>query len=180
VVGVDEVGRGCLAGPVVAGAVSFLSDHAIFDGVYDSKHVSLKNREILDKKIRASGASIGIGEVSAAIIDEIGIVSATKLAMRQACEKIEHDVILVDGPSTLDLNTMCAHVEAIIKGDQKVYSIAAASIVAKVYRDALITRLGLEYPLYAWQNNKGYGTRAHMEAIKKFGLTPLHRRSFIV
>jgi len=180
IAGVDEVGRGCLAGPVVAGAVVFPENHIQIDGVDDSKLLSAKKREALDLAIRQNAAYVGIGQVEADEIDQIGIVAAVSKAMRIACLSIPHrDTILVDGPRTLGLEQLSPHVQAIIHGDHENYLIGAASIVAKVYRDHVMTDYALQYPGYGWDRNAGYGTKEHIAAIGQYGLTPLHRATFI-
>lgn len=190
VIGCDEVGRGCLAGPVVAGAVLFdwskkPEIEALAKRVFitDSKAMTHADRLIASKEIRKLAIGVGIGVVSVSRIDEINILQASLLAMRHAVTKARKDFknkksfqILVDGnksiPGILDQQ------ETVIGGDGKVFSIAAASIVAKVYRDKLMEKLHGDFPEYAWEKNKGYGTKAHREAILKHGLTEHHRVSF--
>ncbi len=180
IVGVDEVGRGCLAGPVVAAAVAFPNQHIPISGVDDSKRLSSIKRFQLDKKIRLATPFIGVGQVEAKEIDQIGIVAAVSKAMIHACKQIQHiDKILVDGPSTLGLEQLCSRVIPIIHGDHLEYAIGAASIVAKVYRDTLMEQYARQYPLYGWEHNVGYGTLLHRKAIRAHGITSLHRRSFI-
>ncbi|PHV71124.1 ribonuclease HII [Sporanaerobium hydrogeniformans] len=176
--GVDEVGRGPLAGPVVAAAV-ILSPEAKLIGVKDSKKLSEERREELYDAIIKEALAIGIGIIEAPIIDEINILQATFEAMRQALHYLKkpYDYLLVDGDKTIP----CIEVSqsAVIKGDDKSASIAAASIIAKVTRDRLMREYAKEYPGYDWENNKGYGSSRHYEAIQRLGLTPLHRKSFL-
>jgi ribonuclease HII len=178
-VGIDEVGRGCLAGPVVAGAVSFPRDHVHIPGITDSKLLSSAKRAHFDTLIRQATSSIGIGVVEANEIDEIGIVAAVSKAMHQACLSISPiTTIKVDGPFSLGLETI-APVESIVHGDRLVYEISAASIVAKVFRDNLMIQRSFTNPAYGWDTNMGYGTAYHIKAIKNNGLTSYHRRTFI-
>lgn len=181
VAGVDEVGRGPVAGPVVAAAVEFARDHTPIQGVTDSKKISAKKRAALEETIRAQAMAVGIGEISAAQIDTHGIVWATEQAMLQAVHQLEQvHVALVDGKPVGTLsNLLPCPAQFIVKGDTASYSIAAASIVAKVYRDALMQIYAVQYPHYAWQQNNGYGTKAHLDAIQEHGLTTYHRRSFL-
>ena len=183
--GVDEVGRGPLAGPVVAACV-VLPESFDLIGVDDSKKLSEKKREELDAGIRKRALAIGIGQVESERIDEINILEATKEAMAEAvrvCDAklksryengIEH--LLIDA---LKIPGIDIPQTAIIKGDAASVSIAAASIVAKVYRDRLMIAYSEEYPGYAFEKNKGYGTAAHYEGLREKGLTPIHRRSFL-
>jgi len=180
VVGVDEVGRGCLAGPVVAAAVSFPKKHRIIPGVNDSKKLSRHQRDSLDIQIRSFAADIGIGMVDANVIDTIGISAATSLAMKTACKSLHSQVILVDGLYKMELDSICNQVFPVVKGDQKIYSIAAASILAKVFRDNYMQKQSIVYPDYGFEANKGYGTPKHIKAIKSLGVTYLHRRSFLI
>ena len=177
IAGVDEVGRGPLAGPVVAGAVILPSDHEILR-LNDSKKLSEKRREEMNEIIRAEAVSVGIGIVGQERIDEINILQATYEAMRQALAQLEPqpDRILADAVTIPGIET---EQTAIVKGDAKSASIAAASIVAKVYRDHLMMEWDERYPVYGFASHKGYGTKAHIEAIREYGPCPLHRRSFI-
>lgn len=179
VTGVDEVGRGCLAGPVVAAAVVFDPTHIPIPKVNDSKQVDKQTRELLAIQIKTQAKAVGIGQVEATEIDTIGIVAAISKAMKQAVTHVKPQVLFVDGPLTLGLNLVCSQVFPIIRGDGLVYSIAAASIVAKVYRDSLMRQLAVQYPDYGWDTNVGYGTKLHLETIRSHGLTPHHRRSFV-
>ncbi|MDE6598219.1 MAG: ribonuclease HII [Clostridia bacterium] len=174
--GVDEVGRGPLAGPVVCAAVIMPLENLI-EGIDDSKKLSAKKRERLSELILNTAISYSICRVEAETIDEINILEATKLCMKNAIEslKITPDFVLTDGNMTLDISIPQ---KSIIKGDSNSYSIGAASIIAKVYRDALMDGYDKEYPKYAFVKNKGYGTAEHIRAIQEYGLTALHRRSF--
>ena len=175
--GIDEVGRGPLAGPVVAGAVILPRDCQILY-LNDSKQLSAKKREELYDVIMKEAVSIGLGFVGPERIDEINILNATYEAMRQAIGKLtaEPAVLLNDAVTIPDVSIRQV---PIIKGDAKSVSIAAASIVAKVTRDRLMERYDEIYPQYGFASNKGYGAAAHIEALKKYGPTPIHRRSFI-
>jgi ribonuclease HII len=177
IVGVDEVGRGPLAGPVVACAI--LLPHTCRDiaGVGDSKALRADDRERLAAEIRGVAVAIGIGAASVGEIDRVNIYQATALAMRRAIARIPgpHDLLLVDGSPFAALGL--PH-QAVVKGDACCLSIACASIIAKVTRDRLLTALNARYPAYGWQNNAGYGTREHLAALAINGATPHHRRSF--
>lgn len=177
IAGVDEVGRGPLAGPVVAAAVILPSDYEI-TGLNDSKKLSEKRREAMDEIIRREAVSFGIGLISQDRIDEINILQATYEAMRLALEQLSPapDMILADAVTIPEIETRQL---PIIKGDAKSASIAAASIIAKVYRDHLMIEYDSLYPEYGFARNKGYGTKEHINALKEFGPTPLHRKSFI-
>lgn len=177
IAGVDEVGRGPLAGPVVAAAVILPSDYEI-TGLNDSKKLSEKRREAMDEIIRREAVSFGIGLISQDRIDEINILQATYEAMRLALEQLSPapDMILADAVTIPGIETRQF---PIIKGDAKSASIAAASIIAKVYRDHLMIEYDSLYPEYGFARNKGYGTKEHINALKEFGPTPLHRKSFI-
>jgi ribonuclease HII len=178
IAGVDEVGRGPLAGPVVCCAVIMpLEESEIIQGVDDSKKLSEKKRETLSEQIKQKALAYCIYEVDEKKIDEINILEATKLGMREALLslKITPDVVLTDGNMTLDI-PYPQH--SVIHGDALSYSIGAASIVAKVYRDHLMDEYAKVYPEYLFEKNKGYGTAAHIQAIKEVGLCPIHRRTF--
>ena len=177
IAGVDEVGRGPLAGPVVAAAVILPSDYEI-TGLNDSKKLSEKRREAMDEIIRREAVSFGIGLISQDRIDEINILQATYEAMRLALEQLSPapDMILADAVTIPGIETRQL---PIIKGDAKSASIAAASIIAKVYRDHLMIEYDSLYPEYSFARNKGYGTKEHINALKEFGPSPLHRKSFI-
>ena len=178
IVGVDEVGRGPLAGPVVCAAVVMPLDEAdLIVGVDDSKKVSIKKREELAEKIKEKAIAYTVYEVSAQDIDKINILQATRLGMKRAVEglSVTPDVVLTDGNMTLDIDFPQT---SIVKGDALSYSIGAASIVAKVHRDALMDEYAKSYPEYDFEKNKGYGTATHINAIKEHGLCPIHRRTF--
>ncbi len=174
--GVDEVGRGPLAGPVVCAAVIMPLDKLV-EGVDDSKKIGKKKREIIAEKILNCAVACRICRVEREIIDEINILQATRLCMKNAVEglSVKPDFVLTDGNMTLDISVPQT---SIIKGDAKSYTIGAASIVAKVYRDNIMKEYAALYPQYGFETNAGYGSRAHIEAIEKYGLTPIHRRSF--
>ena len=176
IAGVDEVGRGPLAGPVVCAAVIMPLDKLI-EGIDDSKKVSEKKRNKLSDLIKENAICYNIAEVSPEVIDEINILEATKLCMKKALEglKIKPDVALVDA-LTLDTDIPIVN---IIKGDYLSYNIGAASIIAKVYRDNLMVELANKYPLYSFEKHKGYGTAVHIQAIKEHGPCEIHRKSFI-
>ena len=175
--GVDEVGRGPLAGPVVACA-GILPKETYYRYLNDSKKVTEKRREILYGEITEEAVSYSFGVVSAQVIDEINILQATYRAMREAVEglAVRPDKILVDAVHIPGIDI--PQVE-IIKGDAKSVSIAAASIVAKVYRDRMMTDYDKLYPEYMFAKNKGYGTKAHMEALRTAGMSPIHRKTFV-
>ena len=175
--GIDEVGRGPFAGPVVAGAVILPKDHPILY-LNDSKKLSEKKREELYEVILKEAAATGIGMASPARIDEINILQATYEAMRMAISNlaVQPDLLLNDAVTIPEIEIMQI---PIIKGDAKSVSIAAASILAKVTRDRLMVEYEKVFPGYDFASNKGYGTKAHIEGLKKFGPTPIHRMSFI-
>ncbi len=178
IAGVDEVGRGPLAGPVVCAAVIMpLGDEDIIVGVDDSKKLSAKKREQLAEEIKKKALAYTVVEVSEKEIDEINILEATKLGMKKALESLDiaPETVLTDGNMTLDISFPQ---RSVIHGDALSYSIGAASIIAKVYRDNLMDEFAKKYPQYAFDSNKGYGTAAHIQAIKEFGLCPIHRRTF--
>ncbi|OZQ97279.1 ribonuclease HII [Paenibacillus sp. VTT E-133291] len=177
IAGVDEVGRGCLFGDVVAAAV-ILPEGLIIDGVNDSKKLTAKKREALYEIIMEQALAVGVGYVDSNVIDEINIKQASRLAMKKAVESLEHtpDYMLIDAEK-VDLPLPQ---QAIIKGDANSQSIAAASIIAKVTRDRLCEGLWEElYPDYGIAIHKGYATKLHREQITALGPTPMHRRSFI-
>jgi len=176
IAGVDEVGRGCLAGPVVAAAV-ILNPKNIPNGIDDSKRLTAQKREQLDLEIRnqATTFAIGVGQVEE--IDTINILNASKLAMVRAVEKLNPlpDMLLVDGNFTIDWPKFQLPV---IKGDQISVSIAAASIIAKVYRDDFMAKMDSKYPGYEFAKHKGYGSRTHRSHLQIKGRSPIHRKSF--
>ncbi len=176
VCGVDEVGRGPLAGPVVC-AAAIMPEDDIIEGVDDSKKLSAKKREKLSEMIKQRAIAYAICRVEPQVIDEINILQATRLCMKNAIESlsVRPDFVLTDGNMTLDIDIPQ---RSIIKGDAQCYCIGAASIIAKVERDAVMEEYAKVYPHYGFEKNVGYGTAVHIEAIKQFGLTPVHRRSF--
>lgn len=177
IAGVDESGRGPIAGPVVACAVILKAD-ANIEGIDDSKKLSKKRRQELLSKIKTEALSIGISFVSPKDIDQINILRASRLAMAEAIKalKVKPDFILTD---FMDLSSfLTIPFESLVKGDQKSASIAAASIIAKETRDDYMIMIDKHYPQYGFKNHMGYPTKAHIEAIKKFGITPIHRKTF--
>lgn len=175
--GVDEAGRGPLAGPVVAAAVIF-DQKTNIPGVNDSKQLTESKREELFEKIIFSSLSYSVAIIDHDVIDEVNILNATMLAMEKAVDglNIKPDLILVDGNRIFNSDIP---VIPIVKGDGKSFSIAAASILAKVTRDRLMKDLANKFPIYSWEQNKGYPTRKHRETIKIFGPSPFHRKSFL-
>lgn len=185
IVGVDEVGRGPLAGPVVAAAVILPEDFSVL-GIDDSKKLSEKKRQELYNIIIDNSLAYGVGWVDNILIDEINILEATKVAMKNAIveademlkkecnQTIEH--VLLDA---VKLDSIKTPQTSIIKGDSKSVSIAAASIIAKVTRDSYMVEKHRDYPYYSFDSNKGYGTKAHYRGIREHGITPIHRRSFL-
>lgn len=177
IVGIDEVGRGALAGPVVACAVILPRAYNKED-INDSKQLTFAKRKELSEIIKADAIDYAFGVIDADKIDEINILNATKLAMKQAVDKLkcDYDLILIDAIKDIGAEKETI---GIIKGDAKSQSIAAASILAKVYRDELMIELDKTYPIYGFKHNMGYGTPEHIEAINKFGpIKHLHRFSF--
>ena len=176
--GIDEAGRGPLAGPVVVGAV-IMPKESFIEGVNDSKKVSEKKRELLFDKITSEAVAYSVGIVDQEKIDEINILEATRLAVHQALEKlkVKPDLIVVDALTNID--TFGIPYMSIIKGDAKVYSISAASIIAKVTRDRMMQEWDEIFPEYGFAKHKGYGTKDHINAIKTYGPTPIHRKTFI-
>ena len=174
--GIDEVGRGALAGPVVAAAVVLDLDN-IPKGINDSKKLSKSKRNLIYDQIKNTAKDIGIGEASEKEIDNINILQASLIAMSRAFNQliISPKVALVDGNFSPQLP---CKIKNIIQGDTKSISIAAASIIAKVYRDKLLTSVGKNFPKYNFKNNSGYGTKEHYAAINSFGITIHHRKSF--
>ena len=176
--GIDEAGRGPLAGPVVVAAVIMPKDSMI-EGVNDSKKVSEKKREILYEKIIDEAISYGVGIIDQKEIDRINILNATKEGLTMAVQELnpKPNLIIVDALNKID--TLGIPYKSIIKGDAKCYSIAAASIIAKVTRDRIMRQWDEVYPQYGFSKHKGYGTSEHIKAIKEYGLCPLHRLSFV-
>ncbi|MGA3287351.1 MAG: ribonuclease HII [Bacteroidota bacterium] len=176
IAGVDEAGRGPLAGPVVAAAVIFPKEFVIY-GVNDSKKLSARKREELFMMISQQAMSVGVGIIDHKVIDRINILQATHLAMRRALENlaVKPDYVLVDGNS-FKHDTL--RFQNIIGGDAKSFTIAAASIIAKVTRDRLMCELDACFPQYGFARHKGYGTPQHIEAIRTYGICEIHRRSF--
>ena len=183
--GVDEVGRGPLAGPVTAACVVLPADFDVL-GVDDSKKLSEKKRDALFDRIMEKALACGIGMCDNEVIDEINILEATKKAMAEAIDEADRQLkekgqtgvehLLIDAVS---LNDVEIPQTSIIKGDANSLSIAAASIIAKVTRDRLMAEYHKQYPFYGFDSNKGYGTKAHYEGIDKYGITPIHRKSFL-
>lgn len=175
--GLDEAGRGPLAGPVVAAAVVFADDHTPIAGIDDSKKLKEADRERLYPLIVEQAAAWAVAEVSAAEIDEMNILRASLDAMRRAAEQLvpAPDFLLIDGNQPVPCATKQ---ESLVKGDSRCYTIAAASILAKVHRDRLLVALDAQYPAYGFAGHKGYPTRAHREAIAAHGPCPEHRRTF--
>jgi ribonuclease HII len=174
IAGVDEAGRGPLAGPVVAAAV-ILPQNLRIKGLKDSKKLTAKKREEIFIIIERKAERIGLGVMDQRVIDSVNILQATYLAMKQALSGMNSDLVLVDGWKIPDFTR---EQRGIIGGDNKSASIAAASVVAKVTRDRMMVKLSGEYPLYNFHKHKGYGTREHVEALRRFGPCPLHRKSF--
>lgn len=177
VCGVDEAGRGPLAGPVCAAAV-ILPDGLVIDGLNDSKKISEKKRDILYDVICENAVSYGIAFASVEEIEEMNILQATFLAMKRAVDSlnVKADVALIDGNR---LPNLPIPAKTLVKGDAKSPSIAAASILAKVTRDRLMLKIAEEYPQYEFEKHKGYGTKLHYEKIIQHGISPVHRRSFL-
>ncbi len=178
IAGIDEAGRGPLAGPVVCACVIMpLDEDKLIDGINDSKKLTEKKREELYDKIIERAIAYSIVEVDEKTIDRINILNATKQGMKRALDglKAKPDVVLIDA---VKLDTDLPQ-DNIIKGDAKSYNIASASILAKVYRDRLMKKLSVKYPQYNFARHKGYGTKEHIENLKKYGKCELHRETFI-
>ena len=175
--GVDEVGRGPIAGPVVACAVIMPAETRAIAGVDDSKRLTHDQRVRLAVKIRERAVAFSLGAASVHEIDRINIYQASVLAMRRALDRLEvkPDYVVIDGRP---MRTLPIPHTAVVHGDARCFSIACASIIAKVTRDLLMTRLGLRYPQYIWDHNAGYTTREHVAGLTSHGITPHHRRSF--
>jgi ribonuclease HII len=176
--GLDEVGRGCFAGPVVVGAVIFPKGCELIKGVADSKLLKPSIREKLAEQIKKCAAAWSIGEISVEDINKVGIGKATQMAFLKAIKVLATvpDYVLIDAFFVDNYDR--SHQKPVKDGDKICASISAASIIAKVYRDGLMTNLHLKYPEYNFAKHKGYGTREHQAAIKKFGLSRIHRKSF--
>jgi len=176
IAGVDEAGRGPLAGPVIAAAVILPADFRL-DGLTDSKQLTAKQRDSFFDVIHGEARAVSWHAVSAATIDEINILAASLLAMKQAVEAlgVMADYILVDGNKTIDWN---GPQKVIVKGDSLSLSIAAASVIAKVVRDRMMVEYATQYPEYGFEKHKGYGAKAHRLAIAKYGPSPIHRKTF--
>lgn len=175
--GIDEAGRGPLCGPVVAACVILPKDAELLY-LNDSKKLSEKRRELLFPEIKEKAVSFGVGIVENDVIDEINILNATKLAMKKAIDSmsVRPEQLLIDAVHLDDIDIPQV---AIIKGDAASVSIAAASVIAKVTRDHIMLEYDKKYPEYGFAHHKGYRTKAHYEALKKFGLTPIHRKTFL-
>lgn len=178
IAGIDEAGRGPLAGPVVV-ACAIMPKDSMIEGVNDSKKIAEKKREKLYEEITEEAISYGVGIVDAEEIDEINILNATKKALTTSIQELEikPNLILVDALTKID--TLGIPYQSIIKGDAKCYSIAAASIIAKVTRDRIMRQWDEIYPQYGFEKHKGYGTAIHIAAIKENGICSIHRRSFV-
>jgi ribonuclease HII len=180
VAGVDEVGVAPTCGAVVAAVVIMRPGCHRIPGVRDSKTLSLAQRERLAPVIRRRAVAIGVGAASVREIDQLNIYHATHLAMRRAIARLGgHDHVIVDGNRIVGFEAQVGPYSNVVDGDAKVYSIACASIVAKVVRDRMMAKLAARYPGYGWEHNQGYATRDHRDAIRAMGLTPFHRRSFL-
>ncbi|MEO8074143.1 MAG: ribonuclease HII [Acidobacteriota bacterium] len=177
IAGVDEVGRGCLAGAVVAAACILDLSKPLPAGLNDSKKLSAKRREIIAAELKNDALAYAVGQVEAEEIDSINILQATIKAMQLAVENlsVKADFLLIDA---LELKNISLPQKAIIRGDSASASIAAASIIAKVYRDKLMSDLALIYPNYGFEKHAGYGTKFHFEALKSYGATLIHRKTF--
>ena len=176
IAGVDEVGRGSLVGPVYAAAV-ILKKNLDKNKLKDSKKLTKKNREILEKYIKKN-SFWAIGSASLIEIEKINILNASLLAMKRAIKKLKKkpQLVLIDGNKLPKINNY--NLKNIIKGDQKIPEISAASVIAKVSRDRLVSKMSKKFKKYLWDRNSGYGTKDHIQAIKKFGITKYHRRTF--
>jgi len=180
VVGVDEVGVAPTCGAVVAAAVIMRPGCHRIPGVRDSKTLSAAQRERLAPLIQKRAVAIGVGAASVREIDQLNIYHATHLAMRRAIARVGgHDHVIVDGNRIAGFEAQVGPYTNVVDGDARVYSIACASVVAKVIRDRMMTRLAARYPGYGWERNQGYATLEHRMAIRELGLTPFHRRSFL-
>jgi ribonuclease HII len=177
IAGTDEAGRGPIAGPVVAAAVIF-DDKTFHEQINDSKKLSEKKREELFEWIKSNCVSYGVSVIDHIEIDEINILQASLKAMKDAVARlnVKPDLVLIDGNKSFvsEITT-----KPVVKGDAKSFSIAAASIIAKVTRDKIMLEAAEKHPEYLWHKNKGYPTKAHIQAVKNFGITPLHRKTFL-
>lgn len=176
IAGIDEAGRGPLCGSVVAACVILKKD-TVIEGINDSKKLSEKKRELLYDEIMNKALAVGIGQADMSVIEDVNILNATKTAMLDALNNIciKPDYVLIDGNQKIDIDISN---ETVISGDALSISIAAASIIAKVTRDKMLYQADKLYPEYNFAKNKGYGTKAHIQAIAEYGLTPIHRESF--
>ena len=180
VAGVDEVGVAPTCGAVLAAAVIMRPGCHRIPGVRDSKTLSMAQRDRLAPIIRSRAVAVGVGAASVAEIDRLNIYHATHLAMRRAIARIGgHEHVIVDGNRIVGFEAQVGPYTNVVDGDAKVYSIACASVVAKVVRDRMMTKLAARYPGYGWEHNQGYATQDHRDAIRALGLTPFHRRSFL-
>ena len=177
VAGVDEVGRGCIAGPVVAAACILDLTKPVPEDLNDSKKLTEKQRDDIAEELRSTAIAFAVGEVEPEEIDRINILEATKLAMVKAIENLRPsaDYLLIDA---LRLKQLSIPQKPIIKGDSIAYSIAAASVIAKTHRDALMKSYDAEYPEYGFASHKGYGCKSHYDALREHGPCPLHRKTF--
>ncbi len=177
IIGIDEVGRGCWAGPLVAAAVGLIDGHAI-NGLNDSKKLSAKKRLQLVGEIRKATTAIGIGWVWPREINTIGLTESVRLAMQRAVDEIEllNHQIIIDG--NYNYLEHMHRTEAVIKADGTVAAVSAASIIAKVARDAYMTQIALKYPLYGFEKHVGYGTKLHIQALADHGVLPIHRINY--
>jgi ribonuclease HII len=179
VVGVDEVGMGALCAPVFAAAVLVKPHTRKIKGVRDSKTLSTRQRERLVDEIKARSLAWAIGAASVEEIERLNIRNASQLAMRRAIGRLpQHDHVLIDGLKIQGIEEHIGPYTAIVRGDASSYAIACASVLAKVTRDRLMTRLALRYPGYGWEHNAGYATRDHVAGLRELGITPFHRRTY--
>lgn len=178
VAGIDEVGRGCLAGPVVAAAVLVSSETQYLSGVWDSKQMTRSSREAVFNQLCGLVEAYGVGVASVAEIDELGIAEAAARAMLRAYSalSVRPDIVLVDGPPSIASPNLSKL--QIVDGDRKHYVISAASVIAKVHRDRLMVSMARDYPRYGFERHVGYGTREHLEALKQYGACEIHRTSY--
>jgi ribonuclease HII len=180
VAGVDEVGVAPTCGAVVAAAVIMRPGCHRIPGVRDSKTLSVAQRERLAPIIRSRAVAVGVGAASVREIDQLNIYHATHLAMRRAIDRLGgHEHVIVDGNRIAGFEARVGPYSNVVDGDARVYTVACASVVAKVVRDRMMARLAARYPGYGWEHNQGYATRDHRDAIRRLGLTPFHRRSFL-